>query len=261
MAEEKKTTLKEANELARTIFNSMTYEQRKRLGAPDDRLREINALIEKGDYLSMAHLKKRKKELEDWLIDWYKEICKSSLQAPETSRENGNSFTSLDEAAIDYADYARKQPKDYAISSIADYDHGCIDGFKAGAEWQKNIPKELSSDDLEKAAKEYSRNVSDGHNYRDLTCGFIAGAEWMKEKDTRDMYMSDNRHYEKVYELGKKDMKKKMLEDAVERTVKIDSGGYPYIEITAELYDYEHNVPLAKEGELVKIIIVPIKED
>lgn len=137
MSQEKKTTLKEANELARTIFNSMPYEQRKRLGAPDDRLREINALIEKGDYLSMAHLKKRKKELEDWLIDWYKEICKKSLQAPETSRENGNSFTSLDEAAIDYADYARKQPKDYAISSVADYDHGCIDGFKAGAEWQK----------------------------------------------------------------------------------------------------------------------------
>lgn len=43
----------------------------------------------------------------------------------------------LEEAAIDFADYARKQPKDYAISAIADYDHGCIDGFKAGAEWQK----------------------------------------------------------------------------------------------------------------------------
>jgi len=41
----------------------------------------------------------------------------------------------LEEAAIDYAEYARKQSKDYAISAIADYDHGCIDGFKAGAEW------------------------------------------------------------------------------------------------------------------------------
>lgn len=45
----------------------------------------------------------------------------------------------LGEAAIDFADNARKAlySKDYAISSIADYDHGCIDGFKAGAEWQK----------------------------------------------------------------------------------------------------------------------------
>lgn len=43
----------------------------------------------------------------------------------------------LEEAAIDFADNARKQlySKDYAIASIADYDHGCIDGFKAGAEW------------------------------------------------------------------------------------------------------------------------------
>lgn len=41
------------------------------------------------------------------------------------------------EAAIDFADNARKQlySKDYAIASIADYDHGCIDGFIAGAEW------------------------------------------------------------------------------------------------------------------------------
>ena len=45
----------------------------------------------------------------------------------------------LEEAAIDFADNARKQlySKDYAISSIADYDHGCIDGFIAGAEWQR----------------------------------------------------------------------------------------------------------------------------
>lgn len=55
--------------------------------------------------------------------------------------------------------------------------------------------------------------------------------------------------------------KEQMLKGAVERTVKIDSGGYPYIDITAELYDYEHDVPLAKEGELVKIIIIPEKED
>jgi len=62
---------------------------------------------------------------------------------------------------------------------------------------------------------------------------FIAGAEWQKQQ---------------------------MLKDAVERTVKIDSGGYPYVTITTELYDYEHDVPLAKEGDLVKIIIVKSDE-
>lgn len=36
--------------------------------------------------------------------------------------------------------------------------------------------------DLTEAAEAYSRQVSRGHNYRDLTCGFIAGAEWQKAK-------------------------------------------------------------------------------
>lgn len=137
MAEEKKTMLKEANELARTIFNSMPYEQRKRLGAPDDRLREINALIEKGDYLSMAHLKKRKKELEDWLIDWYKEICKKSLQVPETSRENGNSFTSLEEAAEEIVIKMHPILKDCAILGDRLTRGQLMALVKAGAEWQK----------------------------------------------------------------------------------------------------------------------------
>ena len=134
MAEERKTTLEEAMELARTIFNSMPYEQRKRLGAPDDRLREINALIEKGDYLSMAHLKKRKKELEDWLIDWYKEICKKFLQVPETCKENDNSFTSLEEAADNYiTPIENDEGLDYINFSGRDV----RDAFIEGARWQK----------------------------------------------------------------------------------------------------------------------------
>lgn len=39
---------------------------------------------------------------------------------------------------------------------------------------------------LEEAAEEHSKRVSDGHNYRDLTCGFIAGAEWQKQKMFKD---------------------------------------------------------------------------
>lgn len=52
--------------------------------------------------------------------------------------------------------------------------------------------------------------------------------------------------------------KRQMLEDAVERVVKVDAGGYPYID-AMELYDYEKDKPLAKAGDKVKIIIV--KED
>jgi hypothetical protein len=40
--------------------------------------------------------------------------------------------------------------------------------------------------------------------------------------------------------------------------VKVDAGGYPYIP-QIELYDYDKDIPLAKEGEKVKVIV--IKED
>lgn len=39
--------------------------------------------------------------------------------------------------------------------------------------------EEMLDKSLDEAAEEYSKRVSDGHNYRDLTCGFIAGAKWM----------------------------------------------------------------------------------
>lgn len=48
---------------------------------------------------------------------------------------------------------------------------------------------------------------------------FKAGAEWQKEQDTREMIMSDGSYFQKCYELGKKDMKKEMLEDAIEGRV------------------------------------------
>lgn len=37
--------------------------------------------------------------------------------------------------------------------------------------------------------------------------------------------------------------------------VKVDAGGYPYIP-QIELYDYEKDIPLAKVGDKVKVIIV-----
>ena len=39
--------------------------------------------------------------------------------------------------AINYADAAIKKHKDYAISAKADWFNGCVEGFKAGAEWMK----------------------------------------------------------------------------------------------------------------------------
>ena len=49
---------------------------------------------------------------------------------------------------------------------------------------------------------------------------FKAGANWQKEKDTRDMVMSDNRQFQKVYELGKKDMMEKMMKEKINEIIR-----------------------------------------
>ena len=43
--------------------------------------------------------------------------------------------------------------------------------------------------------------------------------------------------------------------DTIEREVKEDAGGYPFIEAT-ELYDYDSDKPLAKAGDKVKIMFI-----
>lgn len=84
---------------------------------------------------------------------------------------------------------------------------------------------------------------------------FIAGAEWQKEQDTRDMVMSDNRHFNKVYELGKKDMKEQMLKEAVEGYVNYyeDSGGILMAE--AQVGCPYHN------GDKVHIVVLKAEEE
>lgn len=47
-----------------------------------------------------------------------------------------------------------------------------------------------------------------------------------------------------------------LMAKAVDIEVKEDAGGYPYIDATIELYDYDKDEPLAKKGDKVKLIIV-----
>ena len=57
---------------------------------------------------------------------------------------------------------------------------------------------------------------------------FVRGAQWMYEK---------------------------MMKDATDVTVHIDAGNYPYIP-QLELYDYDNDVPLAKEGDKYKVVLI-----
>lgn len=117
------------------------------------------------------------------------------------------------------------------------------------------------SKDLEEEIKRYGKEEMPVVLESDLNDIARHFANWQKEQMIRDcsVQASYEAEIEKAEERGYNLCKQQMLKDAWEREVKIDSGGYPYIDITAELYDYEHDVPLAKEGELVKIVIV--KED
>ena len=52
--------------------------------------------------------------------------------------------------------------------------------------------------------------------------------------------------------------KEQMMKGVIEVTAHIDSGGYPYIP-QMELYDYDNDVPLAKEGDKYKVVLIKEK--
>lgn len=69
---------------------------------------------------------------------------------------------------------------------------------------------------------------------------------------------SINIHAQCIYDFAKhfaQWQKERILNNAIEREVKVDAGGYPYIDVT-ELYDYDKDKPLAKKGDKVKLIII-----
>ena len=117
------------------------------------------------------------------------------------------------------------------------------------------------------------------YNWEDIRTAFKAGAQWQfgqleknrlkacematKEEIEREQDFCDKiiigEHRQPTFsdaiEYGIKWQREKMLKDAVEREVKVDAGGYPYIDAT-ELYDYDKDEPLAKAGDKVKVIII-----
>ena len=61
-----------------------------------------------------------------------------------------------------------------------------------------------------------------------------------------------------AFRAGYNKCRQEMMNSAIEREVKVDAGGYPFIEAT-ELYDYDNDKPLAKAGDKVKVLIVKDK--
>lgn len=109
-----------------------------------------------------------------------------------------------------------------------------------GAEHLRDSTKMIDKS-LEEAAEEYSKRVSDGHNYRDVICGFIAGAEWQKQQFEKNYKEIFNDYWTRGFEEGRADMKEEMLKDAI-----------PFYEILKAVPSFER--------ENTRIIIVKEEE-
>ena len=136
-----------------------------------------------------------------------------------------------------------------------------VRSFKAGAEWYASHNTKLPNN-LLLAARKASIDMCniddkylDEYPYNPIAeQKFIEGSQWQKEQDQSTIELAEDH----AMFAGMEKMKEQMMERAVEVTVHIDAGGYPYTP-EIELYDYDKDVPLAKEGDKYKVVL--IKED
>ena len=143
-----------------------------------------------------------------------------------------------------YADKGKKMYSEIIDSRGSRYNAGFWDGYECCAKGLlrelEDMQKEPISEEFEKAlAEEWQGYVDRGaatvdaleDNTQELAFakGFYRGANWQKEQ---------------------------FLAKAIDAVVKIDAGGYPYVDRTIELYDYDKDIPLAKRGDKVKILVI-----
>ena len=114
------------------------------------------------------------------------------------------------------------------------------------------LGEEPVSDDLEEAYEKYA-----DERLKIIRPDIYDSSYSRSTKMTFDLF--EGYELETAFEEGANWQKEQMMKDATEAVVAIDSGGYPYIDKTIELYDYDKDEPLAKKGDKYKVIL--IKED
>ena len=83
----------------------------------------------------------------------------------------------------------------------------------------------------------------------------VAAQEYEQNRKDYDA-TSDNEIVRRAFKAGAKWQKEQITKNAIERKVKVDAGGYPYIDAVIELYDYDKDVPLAKKGDKYKVVLI-----
>jgi hypothetical protein len=117
--------------------------------------------------------------------------------------------------------------------------YAMIDAIEFGVKWKKQ--------QLEKNRLKHCNSIT--NEQAELEQGFI---DQHLDKCQRMPTFLD------AIEYGMRLQKKQIIKNATEVTVHIEAGNYPYIP-QMELYDYDKDIPLAKEGDRYKVIL--IKED
>lgn len=107
----------------------------------------------------------------------------------------------------------------------------------------KSIQEEPVSEDLDIAIGEYCSNPDNFITYID-----VAFAYRSEQKDDIPLII-------KAIKFGAQWQKQQMMKDATDVTVHIECGNYPYIP-QIELYDYDKDIPLAKEGDKYKVVLI-----
>lgn len=127
----------------------------------------------------------------------------------------------LEKACEQLAENARKHKAETSspFFSQGDYKQGVIDGAK----WQK-AKYESTTEDLGDYINELSKQFPEV-SFAKLSRIAVRVAKWKEEQ---------------------------LMAKAVDAVVKIDAGGYPYVDRTIELYDYDKDIPLAKKGISIK---------
>lgn len=147
--------------------------------------------------------------------------------------------------------------------------------------------EEPVSEDLEEAVHEYMQHIPESepelmdsfYTWEQMEAAFKAGAKWQflqlennrlaacdrqtdeerkREQDFVDkVLIGEHRQptFSDAIEYGIKWYKEQITKSAHERKVQIDAGGYPYIN-SIELWDYDIDKPLAKDGDKVKVVII-----
>jgi flagellar biosynthesis chaperone FliJ len=203
---------------------------------------------------------------------------------PTKVKDNKELEMEIERVVTEYKEkvFGTKVMKPSGVEKIARsfYDLGCRRTAEKYDEIEYNRQREEENvqKDLEEAADEYaekhgfrvpydgSNNFYDEVDVKASKEGFIAGAEWQKERDemskvnyegARAVYDNTIQHLQEKmdekYELGKQAMKEQMMEGVVEGTVHNFSSYMPRPTVLVEAKGFS-------QGDKVRVIILP-KED